>query len=242
MLQKDKKKKISIICPFYKHYKWLHFMLNWMSKYSLEITQNIEMIIIDDGSSPSMMDEVKKFNLIIPPFVKVYQIKQDIPWNLDGVMNLGATVAETDWILKLDFDHFFVEKELKKLIDYPKRKREFYHFQRRSYFRDIKVKSPADIFLVLKEAFWKAGGYDEDFAGHIGGCSFFRYNLRQIITKVMLEDVFVYYINATKDFPDCSTLLLNRDLRPYAKLFREKCNKEVPQSKDYLRFDWERVL
>lgn len=217
-------------------------MLNWMGNYSPEVTQNVEMIVIDDGSSPSMMDEVKKFNLVVSPFVKAYRIKQDIPWNLDGAMNLGVTVAETDWVLKLDFDHFFAEKELKKLIDYPKRKREFYHFQRRNYFTNIKVKSPTDIFLVSKETFWKAGGYDEDFAGHIGGCSFLRHNLKQIAAKVMLRDISVYYVNATKDFPDCSTLLLDRDQRPYVKLSEKKCNKEIPQSKDYLRFDWERIL
>ena len=127
-------KKLSIIYPFYQHCKWLHFMMKWLNDYPSDL--NIEVIIIDDGSPKSILDEIRASNLLVPSFVKIYRIEQDIPWNQGGAYNLGAYLAESDWLLKLDFDHFIYTTQLKKLIALSKQKDKYYKFQRRNYFKN----------------------------------------------------------------------------------------------------------
>ena len=233
------KKELSIICAFYEHYKWLHFMMKWFASYPLDL--KAEIIIIDDGSSRSILDEIKDAKLPVSPLVSIYRIKQNIPWNSGGAYNLGTTVAKTDWILKVDFDHFFSASQIKKIIALPKRRSEFYKFQRRNYFKDKAIKIGYGLHLVSKRVFWKAGGYDEDFSGHIGCSAFYIDHLKKIANEVILDDIFVFGVNPTEAYPDCSTLL-DRNPMPNRELLRKKRRGQIPQSRDFLRFDWERIL
>lgn len=103
------------------------------------------------------------------------------------------------------------------------------------------IKPHIDSFLCTRELFWRAGGYDEDFSGSLGGSSLFLRHMRESAGQpVTFEDIRLE-VHTRDSVPDASDLHLSRDRSRYARIRAEKRAAGDPKAENHLRFPWRRV-
>jgi len=153
---------LSIVVHIYNNQEVLNLQTEYWEKWTS--IQNLELILIDDGSNPKL-----DFSAV-PQWVKKIRIKTDIAWNQPGAKNLGAILALGSWLLFKDADQFLTTKDIQGLISKLSlfEQNTIYRFKRRC----SKTGQPLDIHqncqLISKHDYERFGGYDEDFAGHYG--------------------------------------------------------------------------
>lgn len=234
----------TLILPFYRNSQMLARQAEEWKGYPKEV----QVVVVDDGSPEPALDKLHGTR------AEVYRITVDIPWNRNGARNLGAYVAITGWILQTDIDHILPVTSARWLVEnLTKLKKD--HWYKFSRFRvgqadDTRkkdtidprvnfgeIKPHIDSYLVTRDLYWRAGGYDEDFSGSIGGSSLFLKHLAKEGKEDFLTEcpLFVF----TKHIvPDASDRYLSRDMTRYRSIKASK-GSEKPQNP--LRFPWERV-
>jgi len=74
----------------------------------------------------------------------------------------GRRLAEGDWVIAGDIDHFFPAEGLIHVLSMAKDPGTVYYFGRKK--EDGSPKHPyPNSFLIPRKTFWAAGGYDEDY-------------------------------------------------------------------------------
>lgn len=133
----------------------------WSDWYELP---NLELIFIDDGSSPPL--DLKH----IPVWVRKIRILDDIPWNQPGAKNLGAFLSSSPWLLFLDADQFIdKEKILQLMYQLPHLEmNSIYRFNRYCSQTNNQLNIHQNCQLISRDAFLNFGGYDEDFTKNYG--------------------------------------------------------------------------
>ena len=155
----------------------------------LIIDENLNYIIIDDGSSKF---PIETFLSKIPKEVSIYKINEDFPWNIPGARNLGALVSKTEWFIHLDCDLIFVREAIIQSKKMHLSKNKFYSFGRNG----LKAGKPtAGTLLLNKTEFWASGGYNEYFRGSYGyNDPYLKYRLKKnnidevYLSKIILDD------------------------------------------------------
>src|SRR5690606_20832300 len=97
---------------------------------------------------------------------------EDRPWHQHAARNLGAQEAAAPWLLLTDMDHVLTAGAagslLKRLGRLDHRTAYFLHRIEATTLeptlgRDNKPKPHPNSFVMTRDLFWEAGGYDEDF-------------------------------------------------------------------------------
>jgi len=181
----------------------------------------VEVIVVDDGSAVPAKAEG----------CSIYRVAKDIPWHQDGARNLGAHVANGEWLLFLDIDHALPAEGLAKLL------RLLPGLRTRTAFRPERrlvsggdLKPAANIWLIRREDFWRVGGYDERLCGHYGTDQEFAPRLRHSLRVEWLPVTLDVYTRAV--VADASTQGLSRRVVKPARLAGEW---------RVLGFEWSRV-
>jgi hypothetical protein len=241
----------TLILPYYRNPKMLAKQIeNWqqMSDY---VRGALTLLVVDDGSPEPAVG--------IPGLMQLYRITKDIPWNRNGARNLGAHVATTPWILQTDIDHLLPPEAAEALCSRANdwNPKHWYRFRRfrngvadetrmkDALPRDAKfgeIKPHIDSYLCTRELYWKAGGYDEDYSGSLGGGSPFLRELEKVgSVRTAPPDVYLHvYTRSTCE--DASDNTLSRDRSRYEKMSKAKAKAGKTKGENPLRFPWERVL
>lgn len=137
-------------------------LLGKYERYSSDLLDLIQFVIVDDGSP--LRFEIPEYDLNITWL----KINQDIPWNQAGARNLGAVYAKSDKILFSDIDHEFPEETLHHMVHRKECGRNCYKIYRVGKGNN---RHP-NIFLMSRARFLRLYGYDEEFSGHYGAEDF----------------------------------------------------------------------
>lgn len=224
----------TVIQPYYNHQiTFKHQLRNW-TKLTKRFGHRVQYIVIDDGSPdfPIWKPDVD-FDL------RVFRIVDDIPWNTVGAANLGFHQAKYDWVMHLDMDYMFLESTLQYMLnielDPETMYQPFVHYQTYRYF---KVRPPhCNSYLLHKSMFEKAGGYDEDFAGHWGGGdSFFLHRLKE--EGIKIKTIREWQIKFLHNIRDARVKNVNRKAEPNNRLFEDKVAGRKRQNSHHLNFTW----
>lgn len=212
-------------------------LLETYSSYDPSILDQIEFIVIDDGSPVPF--ELPDLNL------NVSLVRADInkPWNSAGCKNLGGVLASTDKLLICDLDHVFPEVTLRKLIQMRNPKNRLYKFYTRSPDGSTARPHP-NFFFLSRTNFLKHYGYDEEFAGYYGFEDTMFYRMHRTLGNPIFKLPKKYYkmersLDRTKGYHN-----LRRDLRrnrPIHERKRKEWKDYGPngaQSRKMLRFAW----
>jgi hypothetical protein len=138
-------------------------LLRTYERYSPDLLDRIQFVIVDDGSP--LKFEIPDFNLNLTWL----RITDDIPWNLGGARNLGVVYAKSDKILLTDLDHEFPEHTLAHALRMRNTGRRMYRFYRkRRTSGEFSPLAHANSFLMSRARFLRLYGYDEEFCGAYG--------------------------------------------------------------------------
>ena len=99
-----KRKKLStFFIIYYNNVDYLAQQLDsWMQ---LAERDKIQFLIVDDGSANgNRAVDFLKNQSSLQLDIQVYEIDQDLVWNIGGARNLGFWVAPTEWVFLSDSD------------------------------------------------------------------------------------------------------------------------------------------
>ena len=168
--------------------------------------------------------------------LRLLRVDDDIDWNMPGCRNLGAVQARSDWLLFFDIDNVTTEANIQRMVQAtPQLDRGRLHVFSRHHDGEV-VEPHINTFLISRWGFFKAGGYDEDFAGHYGFEDVLFRSLwrRHVGTEVLLPDIVFQQMG-------WRTNTLNRDTTRNQALANYKAALGMPKPKGCLRFDWAEV-
>lgn len=244
--------RFTLIVPFYLNSEMLKKQISEWEEYP----SRIEIIVVDDGSPFPAYDIIKwGTSDHLRDRLKLYRIKTDVPWNRGGARNLGTQMADTDWIVHVDIDHILPASTAAAMIDLAPKRGCWYRFPRwrvgaadETRNKDAlpreckfgKIKPHCDSYLVETDLYWKAGGYNEDFSGCLGGGSPFLEILASSGTEQLLPENICLHVHTRDSVKDASDFALSRDTSEYTR--RKKAMNGNYRGHDHLRFEWERQL
>lgn len=254
-------KDCTLIIPFYRNSEMLRRQLQEIANYPI----GWHFIVVDDGSPEPAAPIVREWlDIQISSglqlrfdSIPLYRIDVDIPWNREGARNLASRECNTDWMVHVDIDHILPANCAARLLQHTWNERDFYRFPRfrvgaadetRNKDRIPReqtfgeIHPHVDSYLCTKEAYWKAGGYNEDFSGILGGGGEFLRRLGKAAhAKVAPPDVHLHVY--TRDaIPDASDRYCSREMGPVRALERKLRENGIPAPTSHLRFPWHRVL
>jgi len=186
-------KKITLALLYYQDMALLSRMLDSWLKWPATIRHEFDFLIIDDGSQVGL----RAIDLIWPHRERlrmkhvnltIYELEQDLAWNVGGARNLAHAVAKTPFVLTTDTDVYMnasVASYLLQTLDdslqeYAKVNTAEQGFNRNQYpliiwkffnqlLPDGKDFQPHPaVMLASKDAYWALGGCDEDIVGNYG--------------------------------------------------------------------------
>lgn len=248
----------SLIIPYYRNVEMLKRHIQEWEKYP----RAVQIILVDDGSPEPAEDVLLEHaSPELIERVRLFRVDIDIPWNRGGARNLGATVADTTWIVHIDIDHLLPATAAAAIAEFDASVKRWYRFERfrvgtadetrRKDFRkngipdDVafgKIHPHVDSYLVTKRAFWEIGGYDEDYSGCLGGGNPFLAALEAHQQCEMAPESLQLHVYTRSVVKDASDWALSRSPDEFSRRRRQKERDRNIIPKNPLRFPWHEVL
>lgn len=237
--------EITLIIPCYNQPMMIRYQLDVVANYP----PNFRVIVVDDHSKIPVSTIVRPSDR-----VELYRVDADVPWNRSMARNLGAKMAETEWILHVDTDHVLPLRAAELLSEIPLSTKRWYRFPR---FRVGKaddtrnkddlprgcefgqIREHIDSYLITKTNYWRIGGYDPDYAGCLGGGGAFLERLENIMGPPAALPVDVCLHVYTKHvIPDASVGGISRDTSEYKRRKKDKEARGDTTPHDPIRYPW----
>lgn len=198
-----------------------------------------EIIVVDDGSDVPAENYIKNKNKI-----KLYRVPIDYGFNSHGCRNLIMTETSNDWVVLLDVDRLLVDPKVAVDIIKTKNLKDdtLYLFEMFSNYNDPDtVHSSVNDFLVNKNHFWKAGGYDEEIIGMRTGDREYREQMKHFGKEKLLHGIHAKFIRKSSiSLKFTSPNDIKTDNRKYNIVKKRMISPEP--NKSTLTFEWHRVF
>lgn len=238
----------TLCLTYYRNREMLRRQLAEILRYPLAV----KVIIVDDGSPEPAADIVQVVRSVRER-VELYRIDVDIPWNREGARNLATTHVTTPWLVHLDIDHVMPHTTATSLLKFEPKPGRWYQFARwrvgaADETRKKDAAPPTSTFCRI-HSHWEAGlleaavyheigGYDEDYAGVLGGGGNFLRRLDAKAQRSMLPPDLALHVYTRNAIPDASDQWCSRDTTRGAALDRAKGMQKPARP---LRFPWHKV-
>lgn len=245
---------LTLIVPFYRNCAMLQRQVIEWNDYP----PGLQIIVVDDGSpEPALPIVLEHATDTLRERLQVYRIEVDIPWNREGARNLGAHVAMSEWILHVDIDHLLPTAAVRPLLEFSAYAGCWYRFprwrvgkadetrQKDKIDPDVtygEIHPHIDSYLVERAVYWDIGGYDEDFAGCLGGGTEFLRRLSQRAQLKMMPSRIRLHVYTRSEIKDASDWSLSRDRQEGKRREKFKARSGNDKPVKPLRFTWSRQL
>ncbi len=253
---------ITMIVPYYRQPNMLIAQLEMWDKYAADVKAKFSFTVVDDCSPESAEDAIGCFWTDDGPWsnFSLYRIDKDVPWNRGMARNLGTRMAETPWILHLDTDHILPPESAELLVkkfEHATPGTQWYRFKRfrvgaadETRKKDkadpkatfVEIHPHIDSYLCTTTAFWKAGSYNEDFSGVLGGGTPFLKEMERVNGEPAVLPI-ALHVHTRHSVPDSSEHTLPRDPAAFKKRKQEIMAKRgTLRGHDPIRLPWHRVF
>jgi hypothetical protein len=244
---------LTYVMAVYGQPKMLDYWWETLRSYPDDIACRIRLIVVDDcGDPPATIPEAVRGVFR----AKLFRVLENIPWNQMGARNLGMQHA-SGWCVMLDPDMVIDPLMARKFLEVDIQRKEVIRFglnHMNGSQEGIDMSSP-NTYLIHRDDFFYAGGYDEDYAGHKGWSDV---QMLQVLAEHYKlhsrKDLWVQFYDRDA-FDDAQVVTLDRSVkinkaihlrkRSEAKrggwvkwVLRQKGNLNKPR----LRFRWEQVF
>lgn len=221
---------LTLITHVYNAQAAVDHQVGLWKRFAPQLLQHLRFLVIDDHSDEPLRIDPGPLDL------RLLRIDDDIDWNMPACRNLAAIQASTDWLLYFDIDNVASQADVARLVlalprlD-PTRLTVFRRVQ-----NGVDVDPHINSFLIRREGFWRAGGYDEDFCGHYGFEDvLFRMMWRQHVGgEVLLTDIAFEQMNLR-------TSGLDRDTTRNQALIQQRAAAGFPKPRAFVRCAWHEV-
>ena len=231
------KNSITLVMAYYENGGMLKRHFEEWNKYP---DGDFKIILVDDGSpkDPAINNIQKtKFPL------ELYRINVDIPWNQNGARNLGMT-RSNGWCLLTDMDHMLSVEQF-EVLQNRMLNPDTHYVPGRKKADGTWYKRHPNSYIMHRDLYWKAGGYDEAFSGHYGTDSTFRRQLGKASKRVELGEQFYLTLYGRDVISDASTTAYGRKGSEYQvsknPVLRER-KRTGPPPIPPLNFPWKKLL
>ncbi len=199
-----------------------------------------EIIVVDDGSSDPAEKHIADRNKI-----KLYRVPIDYGFNSHGCRNLIMKETSNDWVVLFDVDRLIVDPKFAINVIKNKKLNQniLYLFEMFSdYSRPESIHLSVNDFLVHKEHFWKAGGYDEEIIGFRAGDRQYRRQLEHFGKERVLSGIEAKFTRKPSIFIKATSPNDKRGMpNNIVSLIQERMKTPDP-NKPTLTFEWHRVF
>ena len=242
--------RLSFVMSVYSQPLMMEKWWETLRSYDDLVLDRLHMVIVDDhGEIPLTIPEDIQATLDI----RLYRVLDDIPWNQMGGRNLGVQEAPTPWVLMMDPDMVVEPPVAKRLLEKVSKLAPGMLVKLLlRYTNDVLDSSSPNVYLIHKGDFDRAGGYDEDYAGHKGWSDVqFLHTLTGLKMKFVRPDGLWVRYYRPKDVADATVNTLNRSVKHNRGLHVMKMGlahktgwaKWAAKNRaKNIRFQWERVL
>ena len=207
-------KRLTLVYAYYNNPTMLSEQYSKWVRYSPELKERVDIVVVDDGSQQKAVDVPRPADL---PELRIFRIAEDRPWHQNAARNLGAKYGHGtgDWLLLTDMDHVVPEDTIKALME-KARNGGIYRFHRLeagtmkpTLDRKGLPKPHPNTWAMSRDMYWDLGGYDERTCGYYGTDSIFRAKIekRGIPVAILKAPVIRY---GRENIPDASTTNLKR--------------------------------
>lgn len=240
---------LSWVIPFYRNLPMLELHLeNWAS-FEKQVLEHLTIFLVDDCSP---LDERPDDLLRLAPAelrkrIRLLRVIDDIPWNQHGARNLGAKLSKTVWILLTDIDRIVPAHDMRILLSRSLDVRKYYKplqyiARAKMPLSELNERAPYNQFLCTRKAYWRAGGYDEDYCGSYGGDSPFLNALKRQANFQRMTDVrMLRYNRHVLDGANTADLDRVAAKAEYARRFASKNKSGKTASVRPVRFRWTEI-
>lgn len=207
---------ITLCMAYYENPEMLAMQYQRLRALPTLLKGHVSVIIVDDGTAAPFQDGKAKASAKRAAWLEdlagidlsVYAMNVDVRWNQDACRNLAAAKAGTKWLLLTDIDHLIPEDVWRAIITRRLSWKSIYTFERVTG-AGHSVRNPhPNTWLLTRDMFEAAGGYDERFAGLYGTDGDFRDRLK---TVGKIEQLPLIIHEVTPDMvPDCRTTRYER--------------------------------
>jgi hypothetical protein len=146
---------------------------------NMNLTDDVDIIILDDGSDIPLSDSIGVKNL------KIYPTNDKRPWTVELARNMGARISKADYYLMTDIDYIIPKDAIESALELKEDKMcfkrkfgildengeiktdgktllEYGLLKERLTSRGVRMSPHPNNFVMRKETFWMLGGYRED--------------------------------------------------------------------------------
>jgi hypothetical protein len=255
---------ITMVVPYYRQPKMLLKQMDTLDSYPSHVRDTFYVIVVDDGSpedAERVLTSVREDGHLPHRPDALYRIDEDVPWNRGMARNLGTKMATTPWVLHVDTDHVLPPDSAHALVRCAAQlsQAKWYRFERfrvgaadetrkkdkvNPHATFAKIHPHIDSYLCTKDAYKRAGGYNELFGGVLGGGSPFLKEMEKANGKPGLIE-FPLHVYTRDKIPDSSERTLPRDPAAFKKRKQEIMASRGTlkyAEKEWLRLPWHRVF
>jgi len=205
-----------VVFAYYDNPNMLELQWREIASYPAEIRDELEIIVVDDGSPTFPAKDVPRPQGL--PQVAIYRITEDIRWNQDAARNIGAYEARAPWLLLTDIDHVVPASSLVTILEGERSEQSFYTLGRIKFYGGEARESHPNSYLMTKKLYWDIGGHDEDYAGVYGKDFLFRKRALRGSTEVHLPEIVLARVG-TAALKDAGTTTITRKNRLFRRVW-----------------------
>lgn len=195
-----------------------------------------ELIIVDDGSDKPIEEHV-----IPTKKIRLFRVLKDYGFNSHGCRNLIMSVTSNPWNVLIDIDRHFTEPDVAYLImkRYPLDTNCLYRFN--AHGKNFSnLHNSVNDYLIHRDYFFSAGGYDEEMIGQRWGDREYFKQLEKFGREEVIESIFLELLRH-------SSIKIGAN-SPNDKKMSQKdkalINKRIKNPKSYkpiLTFKWKEI-
>lgn len=257
---------ITMVVPYYRQPNMLRKQLETWANYPQEVYEAFDFIIVDDCSPELAIDVIRPFQGLErrPARGHLYRIDKDVPWNRGMARNLGTKMTTTPWVLHVDTDHVvpadtaaWLATPGNLLRESGRKMKTWFRFQRIRIGAadETRKKDKADprselaaihphidSYICTPQDYWKAGGYNEDFSGVLGGGSPFLKEMAKANGEAGVLD-HPLHVHTRHSISDSSEHTLSRDPEAFKRRKAEIMKaRGTLRGHDPIRLPWHKVF
>lgn len=238
---------------YYNEPKWLQWWYDTFIKLH-EKGISIHLSIADDGSMKDRAEGFFESNKPYP-FMSLYRVKEDLGFNSHGARNLLMQQTKTDWNMLSDIDRQYPISTFDNIVKSERILDEGYYYG----FVNPQGGSLND-YVIHKNDFWSAGGYDEEFVNIHWGDRIFLESLEYNVPRMYISNWEIIYARKSRNvtfadvpitmYPTDTTMIhpnsfwSNEELRHGLKdrIRKRNSTEQGRKSKKVVNFEWVQIF